>query len=346
MSVAYRPVGWTRSKLIYDAVLIAGVVAYLMLFRAAAPRGPGGTLVDAASLDIKAYGTCAFLLLTFVLAIGPLARLDRRFLPLLYNRRHFGIVTCTVALAHAKAVLDWYFAFSPLSPFVAMLASETGYGHLRGFPFVPFGVGALLILLVLALTSHDFWLKLLTPPVWKRIHGGIYVAYAFVVTHVTLGALQDARNLALPAIVAGGSLLLVALHLAAAIREGRAAFATQAGQATSGWIDAGEAATIPPGRSRVITLPGGVQVAIFRDGDAYYALNHLCAHQNGPLGEGKVRDGCVICPWHGYEYRLRDGRAPPPFTERVAVYELRLEDGRILIEPKPRTDGCTGSCEA
>ena len=37
----------------------------------------------------RAFGACAFVMLTVILAIGPLARLDRRFLPLLYNRRHF-----------------------------------------------------------------------------------------------------------------------------------------------------------------------------------------------------------------------------------------------------------------
>jgi hypothetical protein len=47
-------------------------------------------------------------MLTIVLSIGPLARLDRRFLPLLYNRRHFGVLTFLVALAHASFMLATY----------------------------------------------------------------------------------------------------------------------------------------------------------------------------------------------------------------------------------------------
>jgi hypothetical protein len=51
-------------------------------------------------LLIRALGTCAFLLLHLVLCIGPLARFDRRFLPLLYNRRHLGVATFLVGLFH------------------------------------------------------------------------------------------------------------------------------------------------------------------------------------------------------------------------------------------------------
>ena len=83
----------------------------------------------------------------------------------------------------------------------------------------------------------------------------------------------------------------------------------------------------------------GESVAIFRDGRGIAAISNLCAHQNGPLGEGRLRDGCVICPWHGYEYRLRDGCAPAPFTERVATYRLRLEGETILLDTRPNPLG-------
>lgn len=338
MSVSYRPVGWTRSKIIYDAVLIAGIGIYLAAFMRFAPKArPAGTLLDDQSLAIKAYGTCAFLLLTLVLMIGPLARLDARFLPLLYNRRHFGVITCTVAAAHAMAVLDWYFAYSPLSPWVALFATDTAWGDLRGFPFIPFGLAAFLILLVLAATSHDFWLNFLSPPVWKSLHMSIYGAYGLVVLHVAFGAFQDARNAGLPVLVFGGSAVLVTFHLAAAWREHR--LDRRGPVDATGWIAAGRIGDVPAGRGLVVKLADGSSVAIFREGNTLSAISNLCAHQNGPLGEGRLRDGCVICPWHGYEYRLRDGCAPAPFTERVATYRLKLEADMILLDPKPNPLG-------
>ncbi len=333
MSVSYRPIGWTRSKIVYDAVLLAGITVYLIGFLRLAPRArPAGTLLDDQSLAIKAFGTCAFLLLTLVLMIGPLARLDARFLPLLYNRRHFGVITCAVAASHVMAVLAWYFAYSPLSPWVALWATDSAFGDLRGFPFIPFGVVAFAILLVLAATSHDFWLNFLTPPVWKTIHMSVYGAYALIVAHVAFGAMQDVRQAGLPVLVFGSSGALLVLHLAAARREARRD--RPAPQRPVGWIEAGRIGDVPRGRGLVVPLADGSSVAIFRENDTLAAISNLCAHQNGPLGEGRLRDGCVICPWHGYEYRLRDGCSPAPFTERVATYGLRLEGETILLDPR------------
>src|ERR1700692_411875 len=119
-------------------------------------------------------------MLTTTLAIGPLARLDSRFLPLLYNRRHFGVLTCAVAGGHVAAVLGWYFNYSATPIIAGLLGADTSYGQLHGFPFIPFGIAAFVILLGLAAPSHDFWLAFLTPPVWKALHRLIYAAYMLV----------------------------------------------------------------------------------------------------------------------------------------------------------------------
>ena len=59
------------------------------------------------------------------------------------------------------------------------------------FPFQSFGLGALLILFVMAATSHDFWLHNLTAPVWKTLHMAVYVAYGLLVGHVLFGVAQQ-----------------------------------------------------------------------------------------------------------------------------------------------------------
>lgn len=338
MSVRFVPVGWNRSKLVYDAVLLAAVFGYVYAYLVLSPAARSAdTALDAQSLAIRGWGSCAFLLLTVTLAVGPLARLDRRFLPLLYNRRHLGVVTATVATAHAAHVLGWYFAFSPVPAWEALFAADASFGQVRGFPFIPFGIAALVILWALAFTSHDFWLGFLTPPVWKTLHMGVYAAYALIVAHVAFGALQDARAAALPALVVGSVALIVGLHVAAAMRARRELAA--GADPSESWIDAGEAAGIAEGRGRVVQLDGAEAVAIFRHKGRLSAVSNLCAHQNGPLGEGKVVGGCITCPWHGYQYRLRDGCAPPPYTEKLATYRLRLEGSRVLLDPRPNPPG-------
>jgi nitrite reductase/ring-hydroxylating ferredoxin subunit/DMSO/TMAO reductase YedYZ heme-binding membrane subunit len=335
MSVQYAPVGWTRFKMIYDAVLLGGIAIYLLAYMRLGPALAPTTLpLDGPTVAMDAYGTCAFLLLTLALCIGPLARLDRRFLPLLYNRRHLGVMTAVVATAHAQAVLGWYFNYSPTDPYVAMLGADTGSGHWQGLPFIPFGIFSLVLLWVLAATSHDFWLNFLTPPVWKALHLGIYAAYASLVLHLALGALQDDRNPTLPMLAAFSVAAVCGLHLAAASRD-RAAKAPPTGE----WVAVGPAASVPPDRAVVVRVPSGAAVAVFRHAGGFSALANLCAHQNGPLGEGRVIDGLIVCPWHGYQYRPDDGCSPPPFTERVRTYALRAEGETLFVAAQPNPPG-------
>ena len=108
MSVAYQAVGWNRAKKIYDAVLASGLAIYLGTF-----LGLGALLqpdATAETLLIRALGTAAILLLHVILCIGPLCRLDRRFLPLLYNRRHLGVTMFILALAHGIFALIQFHA--------------------------------------------------------------------------------------------------------------------------------------------------------------------------------------------------------------------------------------------
>ncbi len=332
MSVRYAPVGWSRTKLVYDAVLVAGVLAYLLIYLHLGARlQPAIAPPDGGSIAIKAFGSCAFLLLGFVLAIGPLARLDPRLLPLLFNRRHFGVITCAVAAGHAWTVLDWYFAFAATPPLEGLLTADTAFFQLRGFPFIPFGIAALLIMAALAFTSHDFWLNFLTPPVWKRLHMGIYAAYTLAVVHVGLGALQSTANPLLAMVLAASVAALCTLHVAARHRP--------TAMPTDDWVDAGPLAAIADGRGVIVPLAPGVSAAIFRDGAHLSAISNHCAHQNGPLGEGRVIDGCITCPWHGYQYRLTDGCAPAPFTEKLATYNLRLADGHVWLDRRANPPG-------
>ncbi len=338
MSVKYVSVQWNRNKWLYDAVLVALVGAYLWIFLRVAPGFLDHTKpTDGAIWNARAFGTCAFLMMTAILCIGPLARLDRRFLPLLYNRRHFGVITCVVALSHAGFVLDWYFNFSPNSKFAAALFSNTAYGQFLGFPFEALGIFALLCLLILAVTSHDFWLSFLTPRVWKSLHYLLYPAYAALVGHVGLGALQDQQNTTFTIVVVVSVTLMVVLHRMAAQKERREG--DPLATAEAGWETVCDVAEIEEGRARIARLSNGERVAVFRREGKLSAIANACAHQNGPLGEGRVVFGCVTCPWHGFQYRLADGCSPEPFTEKVPTYRLRLEDGRVQVDPDVNPPG-------
>jgi nitrite reductase/ring-hydroxylating ferredoxin subunit/DMSO/TMAO reductase YedYZ heme-binding membrane subunit len=341
MSVGFRAVQWNRDKIVYDAILVAAVLTYLTAFVVLYRwRHPPGNLADAIDIWIRATGTCAFFMLTIILSIGPLARLNSRCLPLLYNRRHFGVLTFFVAATHAWLMIEWFVVLNALPDLATELTNTESYGKFIGFPFKALGIAALLILFVMAATSHDFWLAFLTPPVWKAMHMLLYAAYALVVMHVALGIMQYERTPLIPLMLLAGFGTVTALHLAAGWRERK----RDAGvAANNGWLIAGPPRCIPDKGAVIVTAPGGERIAVFRDDTEIGAVTNLCAHQNGPLGEGRIIDGCITCPWHGYQYRLSNGCAPPPFTERLATHQVRMRDGLVEVDPRPLPPGTPAS---
>jgi nitrite reductase/ring-hydroxylating ferredoxin subunit len=153
--------------------------------------------------------------------------------------------------------------------------------------------------------------------------------------HVALGHMQDDRSPLVPIALLGALALVTTLHIVAGRRERKA----DRPVATAGWLTVGALSSIPDKRARIVTAPDGERIAVFRDGNQVGAVTNLCAHQNGPLGEGRIIDGCITCPWHGYQYRLADGCAPPPFTERLATYRVRVQDGLVEVDPTPLAPG-------
>jgi nitrite reductase/ring-hydroxylating ferredoxin subunit/DMSO/TMAO reductase YedYZ heme-binding membrane subunit len=335
MSLSYQPISWNRKKKIYDVILAAGAILYLAVFAGAgALFHPGAT---AETLLIRGLGTLALLMLHIILAIGPLCRLNPRFLPLLYNRRHFGVAMFAAALAHGLFSLMQFHSSGDTSPLVSLLSSNSRIDSLANFPFQQLGFFALLILFLMAATSHDFWLHTLSPRLWKSLHMGVYAAYVLVIAHVCLGALQSELNPILPAVFALGLTAITSLHLLAARKE-RTLDRMRLNAASEGFLDAGAAESISEKCARVVTL-GGERVAIFRYDGKISAVSNVCRHQNGPLGEGKIVDGCITCPWHGYQYLPATGASPPPFPEKVETYRTRVVNGRVWIHPKAHPPG-------
>ena len=297
-------------------------------------RNPPADMPAWINLRIKAFGTCAFVMLTIILMIGPLARLDRRFLPLLYNRRHFGVLTFLVALVHAYSVVDWFAVQGAMGDLIGEMTGSPNYGKFIGFPIKALGLTGLIILFLLAATSHDFWLAFLTPRVWKALHMALYLAYGVLVMHVALGVMQEDRRAFIPLLLGGSFAAVTLLHLAAAWRERESDAAGRRAGSRSARPSRSPTSARASWRRRTASASRCSATA-----RQIGALTNVCAHQNGPIGEGRIINGCVTCPWHGYEYRLEDGCAPPPFTEKLATYRVRLRDGIVEVDPNALPPG-------
>ncbi|MEM0968501.1 MAG: Rieske 2Fe-2S domain-containing protein, partial [Verrucomicrobiota bacterium] len=296
MSVSYKAVGWTPFKIRYDLFLGIGVLLYLILFSAV-------TLIlhpanQPIQVLIRAFGSAAIILLHIILAIGPLARLHTGFLPLLYNRRHLGVTLFVLGFLHAALSILWYHGFADINPFLSVFTSDAGWS-VAEFPFQAFGFLALLILFVMAATSHDFWLANLTAPVWKTLHMGVYLAYGMLILHIAFGILQSETH-SIYVILLGSSLFfLCSLHLIAAFREASHDRELSASpNEEDGFVRVCSVSDVPQDEA-IGQVIGGEKIAIVRWENQISVVSGVCQHQNGPLAEGKFLHGCLTCPWHG-----------------------------------------------
>lgn len=335
MSLGYRAVGWNRQKKIYDGIFLAGLALYLAVFIVAGLIWHPN--ITAETLLIRGLGTCALVLLHIILIIGPLCRLDARFLPLLYNRRHMGVTMFVLALAHGVFSIFQYHALGNINPLVSVLTSNTHYTSLAHFPFEILGMLALIILFLMAATSHDFWLVNLTAPVWKALHMMVYVAYALIIMHVALGFLQAETSPVLTVLMSAGMALVLGLHVLAAFQE-KKLDENELPAAHGDYVKACAVADIPEKCAKIVTL-AGERVAIFKYDGKISAVSNVCQHQNGPLGEGRIIDGCITCPWHGYQYLPDNGSSPPPFTEKIPTFNVKIENGCVLVRAQPNPPG-------
>lgn len=89
---------------------------------------------------------------------------------------------------------------------------------------------------------------------------------------------------------------------------------------------------IAPGTKKTVEVDG-IEVVIVNLNGEFYAIEDVCTHDGGPLGEGEL-EGCqIICPRHGARFDVRTGQALTlPAFEPAPTYEVKIEDGDVLVE--------------
>ena len=333
MSVSYTSILWNKNKKRYDLAILIGIVGFIAVF----------TLLNL-SLNpdvtfetnlIRSFGWLSILLLHVILIIGPLARINPKFNIILYNRRHLGVTMFLMGLIHGGFSILQFHSLGDMNAIRSVFLSNVQYGSLSFFPFQTLGFFGLLILALMAASSHDFWLKNLGMKTWKALHMLVYVAYGLLIMHIALGALQNETSPIISAIIFFGFSLIATVHLVAGVRESKM---DNENVSSDSFVAVCKVDEIMDDRAKIFTI-SGERVAVFKYDGKLSAVNNVCRHQGGPLGEGKVIDGCITCPWHGYQYLPGNGQSPPPFTEKVETYQLKLEGDQVLIDPKPNEPG-------
>jgi nitrite reductase/ring-hydroxylating ferredoxin subunit/multimeric flavodoxin WrbA len=94
-----------------------------------------------------------------------------------------------------------------------------------------------------------------------------------------------------------------------------------------------------PNQSQKIVTIGKRKIALFHYNEQLSAIANACLHKAGPLGLGEVsakyHGMYVTCPWHGWEYNILTGSAPPGFPDQQALYQVKVENGLIYVSEEP-----------
>jgi nitrite reductase/ring-hydroxylating ferredoxin subunit/uncharacterized membrane protein len=100
------------------------------------------------------------------------------------------------------------------------------------------------------------------------------------------------------------------------------------------WVDVCADDDLVAGQPRAVSA-GGARVLLVRQRGRVHAMANTCSHLGGPLDEGELRDGCIVCPWHGSTFRLDDGViVRGPASTPQPMYDVRVTGGRVEVRAR------------
>jgi nitrite reductase (NADH) small subunit len=91
-----------------------------------------------------------------------------------------------------------------------------------------------------------------------------------------------------------------------------------------------QVADLGDGQAKVVELAGR-SIALFNVGGRFYAIDNLCPHRGGPLGEGDMDGPIVVCPWHGWRWDVTTGANANNPAVRVSCYPVTVEQGAVFV---------------
>jgi nitrite reductase (NADH) small subunit len=88
-----------------------------------------------------------------------------------------------------------------------------------------------------------------------------------------------------------------------------------------------------PSTNEAKELPcGDKTICIANIDGAYSAMDNVCPHRGGPLGEGMIEHGKVVCPWHAWAWDPKTGATELDSSMRVQIYPMKIENGDVMVE--------------
>lgn len=87
-----------------------------------------------------------------------------------------------------------------------------------------------------------------------------------------------------------------------------------------------------PNGERLFVEIGDRPIVVFNIAGQYYAIGDICTHDDGPLGDGELEGYHIVCPRHGAEFDVRNGKAMSmPAVVDIPAYPVRVQAGKLLV---------------
>lgn len=98
------------------------------------------------------------------------------------------------------------------------------------------------------------------------------------------------------------------------------------------FVKIGTRADLPPeGEAKEVEV-GGRTVCLANVNGTVSAIDNVCLHRGGPLGQGVIEGDKLVCPWHGWQYDPKTGQAAHNAAAQVTVYPLKFEGDDVYVE--------------
>lgn len=177
---------------------------------------------------------------------------------------------------------------------------------------------------------------------WKQMHLLIYVAYVSMIIHVWTGRAQFQPDW-VQWLFWGFVGAVVLAHLAGWIkwlvdRSKRVKAGETVEHDGKSFACVGAVSDFEEGVGQDRRVDGH-DVAVFKHEGRFIALAGKCSHQGGPIAKGKIENGYVVCPWHQWQYGVKDGLPPEGFKDCIPYYPTFERDGSVYVCVEP-TKAC------
>lgn len=112
------------------------------------------------------------------------------------------------------------------------------------------------------------------------------------------------------------------------------------------WVEIAPADEIAEGEVRTYDVEGE-RVAVARAGEHLYAVEDICSHDDGPLGEGSIEGFAIVCPRHGAKFDVRSGEVlAMPAAAPIRTFSIMVQDGKVMLALPGNPDEATSEDES